>query len=360
MALKVSDEVLRSLKRRRPVLKVVKRDGSLVSFTSARIKNAVRKAAAAINYPDRKLPEKITKLAVKEIKQRFARQVPVEKIQDIVVENLAPYPELQKAYSQHRKKRARIREIKQKLGIKDELKLTPNSIVVLKKRYLLRDKKGNIIETPIEMFKRVAKSIAKTKSQEKKFYEMMRNLEFMPNTPTLMNAGTKINQLSACFVLDVPDSIEEIFDTLKAQAIINQSGGGTGFDFSKLRPKGDIVGSTKGVASGPVSFMTIFDKTTEVMKQGGKRRGANMGILNVNHPDILEFISSKNDEKMLQNFNISVSVTDSFMNAVSKNKTFPLINPRNNRKVGELKANEVFNSIVRNAWRKSRPRLGFY
>lgn len=362
MSLKLSDKVLRKFgfrKKDSSGLKVIKRDNSLVSFRKEKIQNAILKAVNAINYPDKKAAEKITKAAVKQIRKRFKKRVPIETIQDIVVENLAPYPEVQKVYSLHRKKRARIREIKKKLGIKDELKLTANSIVVLKKRYLLRDENGNITETPVQMFKRVAKAIANSKKQERDFYKIMSNLEFLPNSPTLMNAGTKINQLSACFVLDVPDSIEGIFDTLKAQALINQSGGGTGFNFSKIRPKGDIVGSTKGVASGPISFMTVFDKTTEIMKQGGKRRGANMGILDYNHPDILEFINAKNDEKQLQNFNISVAATDEFMEAVKKNRKYDLINPRTRKKQGELKAGDVFNLIVKNAWKKADPGLVF-
>ncbi len=340
--------------------RVQKRDGSLVSFQPSKITAAILKAINAINYPDKKIPETVSQDVVEELLQRFKEIITIEQIQDIVIKHLNQYPKLQKAYQEYRKKRSNIRAIKSKIGIVDELKLPVNSLVVLKKRYLLKNEQGEIIETPKQLFRRVAAALAiNKKQQEEEFYNAMSNLEFMPNTPTLMNAGTRIGQLSACFVLDVPDSLEGIFDSVKAQAKIQQSGGGTGMDFSKLRPNGDIVASTKGVASGPVSFATIFDKTTEVMKQGGKRRGANMGILSVTHPDILEFINAKNDETVLQNFNISVSVTDEFMEAVKKNKNYDLINPRTNQKVGELNAKDIFELIVKNAWNKADPGLIF-
>jgi ribonucleoside-diphosphate reductase alpha chain len=187
----------------------------------------------------------------------------------------------------------------------------------------------------------------------------MSNLEFMPNTPTLMNAGAPLGQLSACFVLPVGDSITEIFDSLKNMALIHQSGGGTGFTFSHLRPKGDMVRSTKGVASGPVSFMKVFDAATSVMKQGGKRRGANMGILNADHPDIMEFILAKSDEITLANFNISVGATDEFMEAVKKAGKWPLTNPRTRKEVRTINARELFSLVVNNAWRSGDPGMIF-
>lgn len=244
-----------------------------------------------------------------------------------------------------------------------------NAIKVLQRRYLTQNEKGETTETPSQLFRRVAKAIAKVekrynqnanvKKVEDVFYQMMSRLEFLPNTPTLMNAGTRIGQLSACFVIPVGDSLSEIFEAVKWTAIIHQSGGGTGFNFSHLRPQGDPVKSTGGIASGPVRFMTIFDKTTEVIKQGGKRRGANMGILRVDHPDIMEFIVCKSKEGFLSNFNISVAITDDFMDAVSKNRDYPLVNPRNNKVVGKLNARKVFDLIVTNAWKTGDPGIIF-
>lgn len=249
------------------------------------------------------------------------------------------------------------------------MKIEKNAIKVLERRYLLKNEKGQVVETPSQLFRRVAHAIAlvetkfnqkvNVKKIEEQFYKIMSNLEFLPNTPTLMNAGTEIGQLSACFVIPVEDSLQGIFNAVKWTAIIHQGGGGTGFDFSKLRYQGDVVKSTDGVASGPVTFMTIFDKTTDVIKQGGRRRGANMGILRVDHPDILEFIACKSKEHFLSNFNISVAATDQFMKAVEKNNEYPLINPRNNQAVGKLNAKKVFDLIVTNAWKTGDPGMIF-
>ena len=226
-------------------------------------------------------------------------------------------------------RRSDLRLAKSVLGIKDDLKLPINTMEVLKRRYLLRDDQQNIIETPSGLFRRVASHIARAEKNfrsshtpeevEEKFYQLMCNLEFMPNSPTLMNAGAALGQLSACFVIPVADSIDGIFEALKSMAKIHQTGGGTGFSFSKLRPKGDLVSSTKGQASGPVSFMSIFDQATEVIVQGGKRRGANMGILRCDHPDIVEFIEAKIEKDRFSNFNLSVGITDRFMNALAAN-----------------------------------------
>jgi ribonucleoside-diphosphate reductase alpha chain len=219
------------------------------------------------------------------------------------------------------------------------------------------------------MFRRVTKAISVVdeiyepdidlKSIEEKFYDLMSNLEFLPNSPTLMNAGTQINQLSACFVLPVEDSMGAIFDSLKYMALIHKSGGGVGFSFSQLRPRGDVVKSTKGIASGPVSFMRIFDVATDVIKQGGRRRGANMAVMDVNHPDILDFISSKVQEGLFKNFNLSVAVPDSFMDAVLSDGNYELINPRNRQVVRKLKARYLFDKIVEMAWKTGDPGLIF-
>lgn len=247
------------------------------------------------------------------------------------------------------------------------MSLTENALKVLRARYLLRDENGKILETPEEMFRRVASNVASAESLydgshsewEEEFFSIMVNLRFLPNSPALMNAGKDMGQLAACFVLPVNDSMKSIFDTLKNAALILQSGGGTGFSFSNLRPKADIVRSTGGIASGPVSFMKIYNTATDVIKQGGARRGANMGILRVDHPDILEFIRIKRSDKELANFNISVAITDAFLEALKSNSEYELVNPRSEKVVGKLRAQDVFNEIVESAWKSGDPGVVF-
>ena len=265
--------------------------------------------------------------------------------------------------------RALKTKAKSKEGEKAEVDISPNARAVLERRYLVKDKKGRVIESVEEMFQRVAHHIASAdllydanadiEAREDAFYQMMANLEFLPNSPTLMNAGRELGQLSACFVLPIEDSMDSIFDSVKHTALIHKSGGGTGFSFSRLRPEGSAVGSTGGVASGPVSFMKAFDAATDVIKQGGKRRGANMAILNVDHPDILKFITSKEDYTSLTNFNISVAVTEEFMKAVESGSDYELIEPHTKKVVGKLNAKEVFDLMVDNAWRNGDPGIVF-
>lgn len=250
------------------------------------------------------------------------------------------------------------------------MKYYKTPLEILKRRYFLRDKSGDIVEDFSMMMQRVARAVAKAdasfgatekeiKCTEEKFFDLLSSLKFLPNSPTLMNAGTKNGQLAACFVLPLKDSLKDIFQTLKETALIHQSGGGTGFSFSSLRPRGDIVKSTQGVSSGPVSFMKIFDMATEIIKQGGKRRGANMGILNVSHPDIIEFIKCKSDLVSFRNFNISVAITDEFLKAYKQKKKYFLINPRDKSVFSEISAELVFDEIVKNAWHSGDPGVIF-
>jgi len=413
---------------------VRKRNGDYVLYNRSKIKEAIKKAFVETNEVKNadEVSEELSKKVEEILIKKFGNDIPsVEDIQDVVEEVLMQegYVKTAKAYILYREKRKEIREIKNLFGIKDDLKLTVNAIRLLQARYLLKNEEGKIIETPREMFWRVARYVAlpeilyheevydingkqKEKSIEikytskkanlskyemdmlyraykslnsegkmklsfdelmkflddhydyveklaKKFYEIMVNLEFLPNSPTLMNANTPIGQLSACFVIPIDDSIESIYDALKYTAIIHKSGGGTGFSFSKLRPQGDIVGSTMGVASGPVSFMQIFDVSTDVIKQGGKRRGANIGILNVNHPDIIQFINAKGFEGKFKNFNLSVAITDSFMDALLANEDIELINPRNKMPVSRISARQIWNLIISNAWKTGDPGVLF-
>jgi len=302
-------------------------------------------------------------------KQKGKRNLQQTDIKGMVKEALKEmgHPEIAEAYS--KEKDACVKPAQAATPGANGLELTPNAMRVLEKRYLKKDVDGQVIETPEEMFHRVARFIASAeiafdpqadvRTLEQQFLEMMTNLEFLPNSPTLMNAGRELGQLSACFVLPVDDAMESIFEAVKQTALIHKSGGGTGFSFSRLRPESDRVGSTGGIASGPVSFLRVFDIATDVIKQGGMRRGANMAILSIDHPDILKFISAKEKGNAFSNFNLSVAMTEGFMEAVDEGRDYDLINPHTGQADGQLNAREVFGQIVDMAWRTGDPGIVF-
>lgn len=416
---------------------VRKRDGRIVDFEKENITNAIFRAAKAVGGENYELAKVLTVQVVQKLEEKFPKEVPsVEDVQDMVEKVLIEngHAKTAKAYILYRKERERVREAKEILGVRDELKLPVNTIKVLKARYLLKDEEGNVTESTGELFRRVARHLAlvdllyhekvfdkdkdqtvkqlpeleglpkkakdmmlnvnnvrmlhkayqrlnlrkqmkvtfnemleilknkwdEIKARENEFYDVMTKFEFMPNSPTLMNAGAYLGQLSACFVLPVGDALDSIFDTLKHTALIHQSGGGTGFSFSGLRPNGDMVKSTKGIASGPLSFMRVFDVATDVIKQGGKRRGANMGIMRIDHPDILDFVTSKDSEnRILTNFNISVAATDKFMKALENNGEYELVSPRTGKVFKKLFARQVWEMITYQAWKTGDPGMIF-
>ncbi|MFW6149975.1 MAG: adenosylcobalamin-dependent ribonucleoside-diphosphate reductase [Chloroflexota bacterium] len=354
------------------VRQIRKREGSVVTFDSGKIKDAIHKALGATGVDGEELATNLAQQVVNVVDERFGEKIPgVEHIQDVVEEVLMKqgYADVAKAYILYRHQRQEARLLKKSMGVQDDLKLGINAIKVLERRYLLKDDEGNVTESPMGLFRRVARAVASAERSfepdadvsalQEDFFGLMSRLEFLPNTPTLMNAGTNLGQLSACFVLPVEDSIVGIFESLRDMAVIHQSGGGTGFSFSRLRPQGDIVRSTKGIASGPVSFMKIFDAASGVMKQGGKRRGANMGILNADHPNILEFVEAKTEQNVLSNFNVSVGTSDEFMEAAQKGAKWPLVNPRTGGEARTVDAGHLLDLIVNNAWRTGDPGLIF-
>ena len=373
VAKKITTKISKNIKR---ISHIQKRDGRVVSFDSGKIYTVILKAFLAVREKDGPVVEKVSRKAITNLESLFAGKIPyVEDIQDVIISTLKEegFMDVAEAYEQYRKKRQEIREAKYFLLYHDvKTVVTENALKVLESRYLRKDAYGKIIETPQQLFRRIASNISAAEKiyepgisdedlmkTEERFYRLIASMEFLPNSPTLMNAGTSMQQLSACFVLPVEDSIESIFEAAKATAIIHKSGGGTGYNFGRLRPNGDFVLQTGGVASGPVSFMRVFDMVAEVVKQGGKRRGAMMAIINIDHPDVLEFITSKTTEGVLRNFNISLAINNEFMDAVKKGRKYKLINPKNNQPVGELDANEVFDKVAKLAWETGDPGVVF-
>ncbi len=353
---------------------VRKSDGRLEPFLLAKIERSVSKAMAEVQeHPSRAKATAAADRVAAVIAETFDGRVPsTADVRDAVEETLQQLhmPDVAKAYVLYPIMQHRNGKKKTYFGVTDDLRLGINAIKVLERRYLKKDDRGRISETPSQMFRRVADAVAEGEQRygaahdviaaaAEEFYQAMTAGEFLPNSPTLMNAGNPRGQLAACFVLPIRDELENIFDTLKATALIHQSGGGTGFNFSAIRPDGDLVRSTGGIASGPISFMKLFDATTEVIKQGGRRRGANMGMLDVTHPDIERFISLKGDGLTLKNFNISVAVTDRFLRAVASGGTADLVNPRTGKKVGSRKARELFQEMCEQAWASGDPGLVF-
>ena len=355
--------------KERNIEMIIKRDGRAVRFNIGKLQEVIRKAGTETGEFDEKEAKRLAGIVSSIMrKSKGKEQYHVEAIQDVVEQVLmaGAYYATAKAFILYREKRSEVRRMERIIGVEDDLGLSLNQLKVMENRYLLKDEEGRVTEKPSELFERVARNLAKVekkeirKQVERDFYEVMSKLEFLPAGRTLNNAGTPQSQLANCFVLPVEDSMEGIFDAVKWMAMVHQRGGGTGFNFSKLRPRGDIVTkSTGGFATGPISFMKVFDVATRQVMQGGKKRGANMGILNVDHPDILEFITCKSETGEIENFNISVGITDKFMKAVERDDNWELINPRTGKIVQTLRARSLMSQLVAHAWRNGDPGLVF-
>lgn len=343
----------------------------LVDFDPSRIEAAVSLAALEVGRREPELPTRVTRMVSSELARRFGRRTPeIEDIQDMVEQALmtAGLADVARAYLAYRRRHAELRRAKEMLGVRDELKLGLGALAVLKERYLLKDERGTVIESPGEMMERVATFVAEAEEQwypgasarwAESFAASLRQLEFLPNSPTLMNAGTEIGLLSGCVVLPLEDSLTSIFQTLGQAALLHQAGGGTGYSLSHVRPRGDRVASTGGSASGPVSFLSVFDVAADVVSEGGRRRGASMAVMDVMHPDIVEFIEAKVAARALEHFNLSVGVSDRFMRAVLEDADHRLVNPRTGREVGRISARELFDRLCTAAWRGGDPGLLF-
>jgi ribonucleoside-diphosphate reductase alpha chain len=356
------------------ISQVKKRDGTIVPFRVPKIAIAIEKAMVSCGIDDEELPKKIAEAAAEDVHKKFEDQfVPsVEQIQDVVEHTLMNmgHPEMAKSYILYRQKRAELRKIKENiLGAVDDSNLSINGLLIAKSRYLQRDSAGNITETPKQMIYRVAKTVANAEKQYKKkeeeirlfeeqFYDMISSLEFLPSGRIFANAGTKENMLYSSFVIPIEDSMKGIFRALYDKALVQRVGGGTGFSFSQLRPKGIRLTSTTGFASGPCAFIKLFDHASDLTVHMGNRKAANMGSLSVEHPDIVEFITMK-DRREIKNFNISVEITNAFMEAVKTNSKYKLKDPSTGEVLEEIDANNIFNLIVTMAWKTGDPGILF-
>ncbi|HTX95417.1 MAG TPA: adenosylcobalamin-dependent ribonucleoside-diphosphate reductase [Mycobacterium sp.] len=351
---------------------VRRRDGRLVPFKLTRIEVAIARAAREAGHPEPDLPGQLATSVADALVRRPRSGIPtVENIQDLVEAQLvaAGLNDVARAYIVYRQHHAELRAAKEMIGVRDELKLTVAAVTVLGERYLLRDEQGKPVESTGEMMDRVANCVAAAEEGfrrgssamwAQRFSSVLRGLEFLPNSPTLMNAGTELGLLSACFVLPVDDSLRSIFTALAQSAEIHQAGGGTGYTFTHLRPAGDRVASTGGTASGPMSFLRLFDTAAAVISMGGRRRGASMAVLDVSHPDIYDFVSAKADSPgELNQFNLSVGVTDKFLRAVGRDDTHRLVNPRTGKVVAKVPAADLFAAICEAAHRCGDPGLVF-
>jgi ribonucleoside-diphosphate reductase alpha chain len=350
-------------------LKVEKRDKRIVDFDDSKIEAAITKAFESINA-DISPVRGLTKEVVQIIHEQEREVIHIEEIQDIVEDTLMlrGFTEIARRYMKYRERHHEARRVLQMMGVVDDLKFGPNAATVLS-RYLQKDEDGNPTETPSQLFRRVSGAVASIEKKYDKsvdvkeyddlFYYMMANLEFLPNSPTLFNAGTQIGQCSACFVLPIEDNMTSIFTSLQHMAMVQKSGGGTGFSFSRLRPTGATVGTTGGVASGPISFMKVYDTATEIIKQGGRRRGANMAILRCDHSDIMEFISCKSDKQSFRNFNISIALTKPFLDALKNMGEIDLVDPHTGETTQSISARVIFDAIVHNAWSTGDPGVVF-
>jgi ribonucleoside-diphosphate reductase alpha chain len=350
------------MKYKTSVKKIKKRSGQVVDFDEKKITQAITKAGESTGEIDVKEARRLTEIVISLLEKANHRKTPVvEQLQDIVEQVLmaASYYQTAKAYIIYRKERADLRVARQVIGVEDDLEMSVNALKAMARRYLKKDERGNVVETPRQAIERVAKRVASVEKRKKKewqsrFSEMLAAFEFVPAGCYFRGAGRKRGLLANCFVLPVEDDMGDIFDAVKWTALIHQSGGGTGYNFSHLRPKGDVVGGG-GFASGPVSFMKAFDAATEIVMLGGRHRGANMGILNADHPDIFEFITCKTQEGEIANFNISIGASDAFMKAVEQDREWSLVNPRDGKVVQTVGARKVFDQAVALAWKTGDP-----